>query len=327
MLLLAGLSVALFVAQDALAQGLSGPPQRLEETLSGKNGPASGSGGSSSRPPAQGSSQGYDEAQAMEESMRDDMEASYDEYDEMDDMYDESDYGDGGYGGSMRSRGRGRGVAGSSDAMLLYGLNPASTMEDIDLAALLAPREDPIQTGPVLKRESEQAFASGNYPLALELAFGHMAAEYPDSVVDLRTVKYSSTLRRPVWNVRFGVSMSVRGASSLKDAKPIRETSRGRSIGRGEDNNNRRRGRGGPGPGPQDEMDEYGGAEDYGSSMEMEDDMSEMDEYDSGYEDSFGGGAGGPPSRRSRDRDEGPKRQMLDPAVKEETRQDHRAGS
>ena len=164
------------------------------------------------------------------------------------DEFDDTGYG-GGYGG-------GRGPAGSrGDAMDTYAGNLTSLLGSMDLSGLFLPEQTiSVESGPVLKREAEQAFMAGNQSMALELMFGHMATEYQDAIVELQTVKYSPLLKRPVWNIRWGVSISVRG-DSVSDPKPIKEgaTPRGRIASRG--------GRGSRGPsydeGYDDSMDDY----------------------------------------------------------------------
>jgi hypothetical protein len=129
----------------------------------------------------------------------------------------------------------------------------------MDLSPLFDPsREITVQTGPVLHREAEQAFQAGDQGLALELMFGHMATEYPDAVDHLQEVKYSALLRRPVWNVRFGVSMAVQGGDGVADPQPIRQgaTSSGQSFAQGD-----------------------GGYDDYEAEMEQQQ-QQEMEDYE-----------------------------------------------
>ena len=111
-----------------------------------------------------------------------------------------------------------------------------STLDDLDLNPLLAPSADDsaIVTGPVLNTEAQTSYQSGNYPLALQLYFAHMVTEYQDAQVPLKTVKFSQYLKRPVWNIKWGVSYAVRGDSA--DSQPIRagQTPPGRQAsGRG----------------------------------------------------------------------------------------------
>jgi hypothetical protein len=77
-------------------------------------------------------------------------------------------------------------------------------------------------TTPVLKGESEQAYLAGAQTTAVKLMFGHMAAEFDEAHPVIQSVKYSRLLKRPVWNVRFGVSLSVReSGTDGEDPAPI----------------------------------------------------------------------------------------------------------
>ncbi|MCG8652288.1 MAG: hypothetical protein MI861_20780, partial [Pirellulales bacterium] len=98
---------------------------------------------------------------------------------------EEDGYGNGaGYGGdaygnqggysSSGGRGRtGRGFEG--DVLGMLGLDPGDSLKRLGVDSFFAPlpAATDIQAGPFLKREAEQAFASGYYPLAMELMFGH----------------------------------------------------------------------------------------------------------------------------------------------------------
>lgn len=83
------------------------------------------------------------------------------------------------------------------------------------------PPQGGLSTGPVLKHDAEQAMAAGDLPRALQLYFGHMVAEYDQAAEELDAVRYSPLLKRPVWLVRWGVSMKVRGDQSVSDYQPI----------------------------------------------------------------------------------------------------------
>ncbi len=148
-----------------------------------------------------------------------DEEMNSDEYSE-EMSYDEYDGSEGsGYGG--RSRGRGS----ASDAMMQsYGSAMSSVLRNVDLNALFAPSSEipAVAAGPVLSADAEHAYQSGNYPLALELFYGHMATEYEQARTHLQTVSYSKLLRQPVWQIRFGVSFAVRGDLDA-DPQPIKE--------------------------------------------------------------------------------------------------------
>ena len=154
--------------------------------------------------------------------------------DEMgDDMGDEgSGYGDGGGdgsgGGYGSGGGRGNGPRATvsspqADAMAVYGATFASLRDQLSFSSLFAPtRVADVESGPFLGRDAEDAFKAGNHPLALALMFGHMTVEQRDALVALQTVKYNALLRRPVWNIRWGVSLAIRGDIS-GDPQPIME--------------------------------------------------------------------------------------------------------
>jgi hypothetical protein len=200
---------------------------------------------------------------------------------------------------------------------------------------LFQPPAGPVLSGPFLQREAEQAFQSGNHGLGLELMYGHMVAEFREAVVPLQTVKWSASLRQPVWGYRFGVSMDVRGSG---EPTPIREgaTPMGQGRGRGGqfagdgDYGGEGFGPGGPGPGGfgpggpgpggfgrggmNAEMDGgFGSGDDglYGEGMAMDMGM-DMEMPGMGMPGMGGGGRGGARSAPSR-----PQRNMLDPASAE----------
>ncbi|MGB0595529.1 MAG: hypothetical protein ACPGLY_02375 [Rubripirellula sp.] len=315
-LVLAATWVALFTLAAA-AQGPNGPGQRLEETLGGgAKGGSQGSGYGRGSGSGYGDESGYGEQ--MEGEYGDEMEGEYG--DEMEGEYGddmEGEYGDemgdgygGGYGrgeagmGGGYGRSGGQRGAGPSDAMRTYLTNFTSALGGIDLAPIFRARTAPVLSGPVLRREAEQAFQAGNHALALELMFGHMSTEYNDAIVMLQTVKWSPVLRRPVWGYRFGVSMNVRGEAT-DDPNPIREGAtpaggggfgddgggRGAGGGRGGFGG----GRGGFGGG----RGGFGGARGIGAGYEgMEEEMGDADYGgmeeemgdDSGYGDEMGYG-------------------------------------
>lgn len=182
----------------ATAQGLSGPSQRLEETVGQQGGQEEDQGGYDSEMEEQMSQMSMEEAMMMGSG-------------------DPSGYGGPSYG--SRSSGTPQ-----SDAVLTYASGLSSLLEEMDLSPLFDSSQDiAVQTGPVLQREAEQAFQSGDHGLALELMFGHMATEYSDAIEEMQSVQYSKLLRRPVWNVRWGVSMAVRGGDEVADPQPIRQ--------------------------------------------------------------------------------------------------------
>ena len=243
-----------------------------------------------------------DEGYGSEEDMDDMMD------DFGDDMGYEGEYGDGGYdsGGGYGSGGTGSRARLSSpqaDAMDLYGATLASLRDRLSFSPLFAPANGVVvESGPFLARDAEDAFKAGNHPLALELMFGHMTTEHQDALVALQTVKYNALLRRPVWSVRWGVSLSVRG-DITGDAKPIQEgaTPRGRTSGGGglASSGGQARGRGGEFGDGEFGDGEFGdgglgggGLGVLGGDMEMDEDMGmEMDE-DMGMEMDEGMGYG-----------------------------------
>ncbi len=163
----------------------------------------------------------------------------------MDDMGDDgSGYGDdGGYGGGGDyggGGGRGTGTRAvlsspQADALDVYGAPLVSLRDQLSFAPLFAPTQVAVaESGPFLGRDAEDAFKAGNQPLALALMFGHMTVEERAALVALQTVKYNALLRRPIWNIRWGVSLAIRG-DITGDAQPIQEgaTSSGRGGGGG----------------------------------------------------------------------------------------------
>ena len=158
----------------------------------------------------------------------------------MDDVGDDgSGYGDdGGYGSGGYGSGGGRGTGSramvsspQADAMDVYGAPLASLRDQLSFSPLFAPTQVAVaESGPFLGRDAEDAFKAGNHPLALALMFGHMTVEERDALVALQTVKYNALLRRPVWNIRWGVSLAIRG-DITGDAQPIQEGAS--SSGRG----------------------------------------------------------------------------------------------
>ena len=192
-----------------------------------------------------------------------------------DDGYDDTGYGDTGYGGGGGRNARGAG----GNPLLSMFREQFFPVEPATLFAISQP--DDVPTGPVLSRESEQAFTAGNLPVALQLYFGHIVAEYEQAAEAINAVRYSRALLRPVWHSRWGVSMMVRGDSSDDEYKPIEV---GFATGRTKDalrNARGRRGalasrsRGGGGGGGGDIIDysddDYGGDDiDYGSEGEVD---------------------------------------------------------
>ena len=91
-----------------------------------------------------------------------------------------------------------------------------------------------LYTGPLLRRDAELALQAGNMPLALEYYFAHAAVEYDEAQSALQAVKYSHVLRRPVWQIRWGVSLALHGDTNVRDYQPITaESSQGGADRRG----------------------------------------------------------------------------------------------
>ncbi|MEM8666551.1 MAG: hypothetical protein AAGG48_03500 [Planctomycetota bacterium] len=149
--------------------------------------------------------------------------------------YGRGSSGPGSSGPGSRGGGFGGPAAPPSDVMQAYGYGLISAMDGLDLSRLFGTQQsDAAASGPLLRQEAEQAFQAGNHGLALELMFGHLVAEYPESLIAVQSVKWSVPLKRPVWSYRFGVSMNVRGGGT-GDPEPIREgqTPLGNGGGRG----------------------------------------------------------------------------------------------
>jgi hypothetical protein len=150
---------------------------------------------------------------------------------QMEQRYD-SDYGsdpyyDGGYSSGSRS------MSSGSDVTNTYASSLIGLATGIDLTPVLVPEtEVVVEVGPVLSREAEQAFAAGHLGMAVELMCGHMVTEYDEATSAIASVKFSPALRRPVWNVRWGVSIAVRGSENVSEPNPLREgtTTPGRRL-------------------------------------------------------------------------------------------------
>ncbi len=88
----------------------------------------------------------------------------------------------------------------------------SSLFGDLQIGPLLAPRIPGMDDlRPPLKRESNSAFLAGRPAVALELCFGNMVTQPKKAVAEFEGVRYSAALKRPVWAIRWGVSLSVRG--------------------------------------------------------------------------------------------------------------------
>lgn len=81
----------------------------------------------------------------------------------------------------------------------------------------------PIASGPVLENEARAAYGNGDHQLAMNLLYGHIVAEYDDAQNVIRMAKFSRLMKRPAWQLRWGLSYTVRGDSA--DPQPITEGS------------------------------------------------------------------------------------------------------
>ncbi len=241
---------------------------------------------------------------------------AYDE--EMQDSLGDS-YGGDSYGGGSSQRGRTAASGpGSSPRQAAAGMLQgqfASLMGDLAPLMSNSAQFAGVSTGPVLGGDAENAYRGGNYELALQLYYAHMVTEFDEARVNLQTVKYSSLLRRPVWQIRWGVSYAVHGDVSA-DPSPIfagktpqgsprngRGNSRGGGQNQGDDLNeyDEEAGRGGQGG--------RGGGGRGGQQGREE----EMEEYEDEMSMEFGGGGG--ESDVSMSLALAPKRSMLDPTA------------
>jgi hypothetical protein len=224
-----------------------------------------------------------------------------DEYDDdMDMNMDmEDDYGDGGYGGGYGSGSSRRG--GSVQDLFAAQLQDSltSTFESSNILSLTDPgAAPPVQAGPVLINDALVAYAKGDLPLAMRLYFGHMVAEYDSASGAFNQVKYSPIMKRPVWQVRWGISYAIRGEAT--DPQPIEDVAaraRGGMNGGGYDEQGMdddygdeiggggRGGRGGRNDGGDYPDDEYGDDMDEEMDMEMG-----MEDYEDDYGSSDGSG-------------------------------------
>ena len=129
-----------------------------------------------------------------------------------DEMYEDEMYYDQTYGGSGRS-------AGSVD---VYTEPALAVFRSLDLKPVLSSQTKfDVRKGPALEVEANEMFAAGNHALACQLIFGHMGAEYDEAGSSLRKVRFSPLLKRPVWNLRWAVSMAIRGGDDVADPSPI----------------------------------------------------------------------------------------------------------
>ncbi len=73
---------------------------------------------------------------------------------------------------------------------------------------------------PSLRERANQAFVGGDEALALRYLYAHMVSEYEQANSSLSSVTFSPVLREPVWWLRWGVSLHVRG-DDLEAPHPI----------------------------------------------------------------------------------------------------------
>ena len=123
----------------------------------------------------------------------------------------------GGFGGGASPSGPPAGMMGGLGALAAF-LNPSMSNSP----------DAQVITGPVLQNEARAAYASGDHRLAMNLLYGHIVAEYEDAPNIIRMAKFSRLMKRPAWQLRFGLSYTVRGDAT--DPQPIQE---GRSSGGG----------------------------------------------------------------------------------------------
>lgn len=226
----------------------------------------------------------------------------YEEEMGMDD-YDEEMMGYGSSGPPGRSSRAGASTPDMAAARLQQAL--VAAMDSTRLATLTDPNAaPPVQSGPVLLNEATVAYAKGQYKLALNLYFGHIVAEFDNAQSELQRIKYSPLMRRPAWQVQWGISYTLRG--DAVDPQPIQDTgpvNRGGFGGDGmgrdgmdmemgmddyEDYEMAMNGGGrGPGRGPSQE------AMDMDMDMDMEMEMGQEDMYDDYEMEMMGGMSGG----------------------------------
>ncbi|QDV45542.1 hypothetical protein Enr13x_54210 [Stieleria neptunia] len=171
---------------------------------------------SCSAPPthAQTEGDGYEGEMDMEM----DMYEGYEDEMNMDmDMDMGYGYGSSGPGGRSRS---GRGMATQDLVASRLSEYLTSAFESTSFATLADPAAaPPVQSGPVLLNDAIVAYAKGQHELAMRLYFGHIVAEYESAQNQLQLVKYSSLMKRPTWQLRWGISYAVRGDAT--DPQPI----------------------------------------------------------------------------------------------------------
>ncbi|TWU21647.1 hypothetical protein Pla52o_38340 [Novipirellula galeiformis] len=117
---------------------------------------------------------------------------------------------------------------------------PAAIFSSMNLAPLMMPSIPAMEDKrPPLKKQCDDAFLEGRTATALELFFGHLVIEPDKAKTLLEGVKYSALLKRPVWQVRWGVSLFVRGdeggdKGAITDSSAEGGNRSGRNGNRGE---------------------------------------------------------------------------------------------
>jgi hypothetical protein len=136
----------------------------------------------------------------------------------VDDTYVDEMYDDDTYGSEMYGRSRG-----SDGGPISVYLDPLTAIfKSLDLKPIFASDiKIDVRTGPALEMQAKEVFLAGNHALACKLLHGHIAAEYDQASPALAKVKLSKLLKRPIWNLRWAISMAVRGADDVSDPSPI----------------------------------------------------------------------------------------------------------
>ncbi|MBB3205609.1 hypothetical protein FHS27_001413 [Rhodopirellula rubra] len=145
----------------------------------------------------------------------------------------------------------------------------------------------PRVEGPTLRNEAHVAFRYGHLPLAHELFFAHVALADEQALEDLKKLQFCAYFRRPVWALRWGVSIGLHGDTDVTSYSPIRidGSSDGRGMGMDEF-----------GGGMEDFDDPRGGGRRPGErpgqgppdDMMMDEEMMMEEEMMMGYDDEFG---------------------------------------
>jgi hypothetical protein len=116
-------------------------------------------------------------------------------------------YGGQGYGGE----GYGRPAAAASPALTLK-VDAKRMVSLIPLKSLSYKLPAGAISGmPPLQRDAIVAYQNGDLALALALYHANIAVDPQTASESLGAVQYSPTLRRPVWSIRIGTSIAVRG--------------------------------------------------------------------------------------------------------------------